>query len=160
MTELQIGDIAPNFKLATQHVGKEIELSTLKGSNVVLYFYPKDNTPGCTLQAKDFKNKKEEFTKLNTIILGVSKDDVESHQKFSDNYCLNFDLLADVTTEVCSAYNVWVQKSMFGRKYMGIQRATYLIDTEGKIAHIWPNAGFLTHANEVLKILNNNSAKS
>ncbi len=151
MSILQIGAVAPDFNLPTQEDKKFIKLSDLRGKNVVLYFYPKDNTPGCTIEAKEFNSLKEEFNKLNTVVFGVSKDDEKSHKNFAEKYCLTFDLLSDVNGEVSTSYGVLVEKSMFGKKYMGLQRATFLIDTEGKILHIWPKAGFMWHAKEVLK---------
>ena len=151
MSILQVGVEAPDFNLPTQDDKKFIKLSDLRGKNVVLYFYPKDNTPGCTIEAKEFNSLKEEFSKLNTVVFGVSKDNEKSHKIFADKYCLTFDLLADVNGEVSTSYGVLVEKSMFGKKYMGLQRATFLIDTEGKILHIWPKAGFMWHAKEVLE---------
>ena len=151
MSNLQVGVAAPDFTLSTQDDKKFIKLSDLRGKNVVLYFYPKDNTPGCTIEAKGFNSLKEEFNKLNTVVFGVSKDDEKSHKIFAEKHCLTFDLLADVNGTVSTSYGVLVEKSMFGKKYMGIQRATFLIDTEGKILHIWPKAGFMWHAKEVLE---------
>jgi thioredoxin-dependent peroxiredoxin len=153
MNKIQVGDLAPDFTAFTQHDEKTVALANLRGKNVVLYFYPKDNTPFCTIEAKRFNELKQEFDKLNTVILGVSKDNVKSHKKFATSYSLEFDLLADVEGEICQKYNVWVEKSMFGKKYMGVQRATYLIDTEGKIVHMWPSVNVNSHAQEVLNIL-------
>ncbi|MCF8462661.1 MAG: thioredoxin-dependent thiol peroxidase [Rickettsiaceae bacterium] len=150
MANLQLEQTAPDFTLPTQHDNKLVKLSDFRGKNVVLYFYPKDNTPGCTIEAKEFNSLKDEFSKLNTVVFGVSKDDTKSHKNFADKCSLNFDLLADVTGDVSLQYGVLVEKSMFGKKYMGLQRATFLIDTDGKIAYIWPKAGFMGHAKEVL----------
>jgi peroxiredoxin Q/BCP len=129
--------------------GKEIKLSDLKGKFVVLYFYPKDDTPGCTIEANDFNNLKPEFEKLNAIIIGVSKDDLNSHDKFKQKHCLQFNLASD-TSYTCEKYGVWGEKSMYGKKYMGINRVTFLIDKDGWIAHIWPKVSVASHAKEVL----------
>ncbi len=149
MDILNIGDKAPGFSMPTTQKGKEIELSDLKGKYVVLYFYPKDDTPGCTIEANDFNNLKSEFEKLNSVIIGISKDDLNSHDKFKQKYCLQFDLATD-TSDTCEKYGVWVEKSMYGKKYMGINRTTFLIDKEGNIVHIWPKVAVSGHAKEVL----------
>ena len=117
---------------------------------MVLYFYPKDDTPGCTLEAIDFNELLSEFSKLNAIVLGISRDDLTSHDKFKGKYNLKFNLGADKEGMVCSSYGVWVEKSMFGKKYMGVNRATFLIDKQGRIAHIWPKVSVEGHAREVL----------
>lgn len=143
------GDKAPSFAMDTND-GEHVTLDSLKGKNVVLYFYPKDDTPGCTIEAKDFRDLYEEFEKANTVIIGVSKDSVKSHEKFKDKYCLPFPLGADEDGKVCEAYGVWVEKSMYGKKYMGIQRATFLIDDKGIIQQIWPKVSVKGHAKEVL----------
>jgi peroxiredoxin Q/BCP len=147
---LQAGDKAPDFTLATQGNGSA-SLSGLKGKNVVLYFYPKDDTPGCTIEAKDFRDLMGEFEKNNTVIIGLSKDSVKSHDKFKEKFCLPFTLASDENGATCEAYGVWVQKSMYGKKYMGIERATFLIDKQGTIAHIWPKVKVEGHAKEVLE---------
>jgi thioredoxin-dependent peroxiredoxin len=149
MKELQIGDKAPAFSIAVAE-GKNIVLSELKGKFVVLYFYPKDNTPGCTVEARGFNVLLSEFTKLNTEVIGVSKDSLKSHDKFKNLFGLNFHLGSDVECDLCKEYGVWVEKSMFGKKYMGINRVSFLIDQTGKIAHIWPKVSVLNHAQEVL----------
>lgn len=146
---LAVGEQAPEFTMKT-HGDKTIRLSDLKGKKVVLYFYPKDDTPGCTVEAKDFSALKPQFDKANTVIVGVSKDSVASHDKFRDKFCLTFDLGAD-DTNVCESYGVWGEKSMYGKKYMGIHRATFLIDEQGIIQAIWPKVKVEGHADEVLK---------
>jgi peroxiredoxin Q/BCP len=136
MTNLSVGDKAPDFKLPADN-GKTINLADFKGKkNVVVYFYPKDDTPGCTIEAKEFRDAADKFAKADTVVLGVSKDSVESHCKFRDKFDLNFNLVSDTGT-MAEDYGVWVEKNMYGRKYMGIQRDTFLIDKTGKIAQIW-----------------------
>lgn len=147
---LKVGDKAPDFSMPTSGNNK-ISLSDLLGKIVVLYFYPKDDTPGCTIEANSFNKLKSEFEKMNTIIVGVSKDDLNSHAKFKEKYCLNFDLASDNNSDTCEKYGVWAQKSMFGKKYMGIERSTFLIDKQGKIAYIWPKVSVTNHAEEVLQ---------
>ena len=149
---LEIGKSAPAFTLASDE--GEISLSDLKGQNVVLYFYPKDDTPGCTIEAQDFTKKVKEFEKKNCVILGISKDSVKSHCNFIEKYKLGFNLLADVDGEVCKKYDVIKEKSMFGKKYMGIDRTTFLIDSFGKISQIWNNVKVNGHVEEVLAALN------
>ena len=149
---LEIGKSAPAFTLASDE--GEISLSDLKGQNVVLYFYPKDDTPGCTIEAQYFTKKVKEFEKKNCVILGISKDSVKSHCNFIEKYKLGFNLLADVDGEVCKKYDVIKEKSMFGKKYMGIDRTTFLIDSFGKISQIWNNVKVNGHVEEVLAALN------
>lgn len=147
--ELAIGDKAPAFTLPVDE-GKKISLSELKGKSVVLYFYPKDDTPGCTLEAKDFRDHLKEFEKAGAVILGASKDPVKSHLKFKEKYCLPFPLLSDEEGSLCEDYGVWVEKSMYGKKYMGVERTTFLIDKNGTIAHIWRKVKVEGHVGEVL----------
>jgi len=149
---LEIGQAAPLFALQSDE-GGEIALDDLKGKNVVLYFYPKDDTPGCTIEAQDFTKKIKEFEKLDCVVLGVSKDDVKSHCKFVEKYDLSFNLLADESAETCDKYGVIKQKSMFGKKYLGIERSTFLIDKVGKISQIWHSVKVNGHVEEVLKAL-------
>lgn len=149
---LSIGDLAPDFTLPTDE-GKIITLSEFLGKKVILYFYPKDATPGCTQEACSFRNNKPEFDKKNTIIIGLSKDSIKSHAKFKEKEALNFVLLSDETGEVCEKYGVWGEKSMYGRKYMGIERSTFLIDEAGKIAKIWRKVSVPGHVEEVLKVV-------
>ena len=124
---LNISDSAPQFSLLSSE-GSAINLANLKGKNVVLYFYPKDDTPGCTIEAQDFNNQLSKFSNLDCIILGISKDTFSSHCKFVNKYSLNFLLLSDEAGEVCQKYQVLAEKSMFGKKYIGIDRSTFLID--------------------------------
>ena len=127
-----------------------ITLSDLRGRIVVLYFYPKDNTPGCIIKANGFNNLKSEFTKMNAVIIEVSKDNLTSYEKFKEKYSLKFDLASDYNLNTCQQYGVWVEKSMFG-KYMAIQRTTFLIDQGGLIAYIWPKVQIVRHAEAVLE---------
>ena len=148
---LEVGKTAPLFSLASDE--GEISLADLKGKNVVLYFYPKDDTPGCTIEAQDFTKKIKEFEKLDCIILGISKDSVKSHCNFINKYNLAFNLLSDVNGEVCEQYGVMKEKSMFGKKYFGIDRSTFLIDKMGKIARVWNAVKVNGHVEEVLEAL-------
>lgn len=145
---LSAGMSAPAFSLPANN-GKTISLASLKGKNVVLYFYPKDDTPGCTVEAKDFRDRIKDFEALNTVILGVSKDSPESHDKFRSKYCLPFDLLSD-NASMCEEYGVWKQKSMYGKIYMGIERTTFLIGKDGQIKQIWNKVKVDGHVEEVL----------
>ncbi|MBN8827804.1 MAG: thioredoxin-dependent thiol peroxidase [Sphingobacteriia bacterium] len=143
---------APEFE-AIDDEGNTVSLSKFKGKKLVLYFYPKDNTPGCTTEAQDFRDLNEEIVKLNTLILGVSKDSTKSHQGFKQKYCLPFSLLTDSTGKMCEDYGVWVEKSMYGKKYMGIERTTFLIDENGIIKKIWNKVSVTNHAKEVLNTI-------
>lgn len=145
-----IGEPAPSFALATDTHG-QISLKELAGKNVVLYFYPKDDTPGCTQEAKDFRELYEQFKKSDTAIIGVSKDSIKSHEKFREKFCLPFPLGTDADGTVCDAYGVWVEKSMYGKKYMGIERATFLIDKKGTLRQTWRKVKVEGHAQEVLE---------
>jgi peroxiredoxin len=146
---LKVGDLAPQFSWLDEN-GKSINLSDISGKRVVLYFYPKDNTPGCTIESKAFADKRDDFMRKGAYIVGVSKDSVASHKKFTDSCGLNFPLISDTDGELCQSYGTWVEKSMFGKKYMGIARTTFLIDPNGKIEKIWPDVSVLGHAQEVL----------
>ncbi|MFK7973726.1 MAG: peroxiredoxin [Rickettsiaceae bacterium] len=152
MTNLSIGDIAPKFSTIISK-NKVLNSSDLAEKYIVLYFYPRDNTPGCTMESKDFNSLYSEFQSLGAEIIGVSKDTVESHENFKNKYELKFPLGSDNEGELCEQYGVWVQKSMFGKKYMGIKRTTFLIAPQGKIAYIWPSVSVLGHASKVLKQL-------
>ncbi len=148
---LDAGDTAPAFDMPADN-GSNVKLADFAGKkNVVLYFYPRDDTPGCTLEAKDFRDMVKDFAFEDTIIIGVSKDDIKSHCKFRDKFELSFALASDKESDVCERYGTWVEKSMYGKKYMGIQRATYLIDMDGKIAQVWPKVSVTGHAKEVLE---------
>ena len=146
------GKKAPDFKLTDQNE-KTISLSDYKGKNVILYFYPKDDTSGCTKEACSFRDDFPKFKKVDAVILGVSPDSVESHKKFAKKYNLNFSLLADEDKEVIKKYDVWKEKSMYGRKYMGVERTTYIIDPEGKIKKIFRKVKVDEHNIEVMEAL-------
>ena len=147
---LQDGDKAPGVELPTDG-GEAISLSRLKGKAAVLYFYPKDDTSGCTAEAKDFSKLMPDFRKAGVEVIGVSPDSVESHQKFRKKYDLSVRLAADPDKAVATAYGVWVEKSMYGRKYMGVERSTFLIDKTGRIARSWRKVKVPGHAAEVLE---------
>lgn len=151
MTEkIVVGSTAPDFTLSTDG-GGSIALSKLRGRKVVLYFYPKDDTSGCTMEAKDFNALATDFAKAGTDIVGVSPDTTASHDKFKKKYGLCFPLAADPDKAMLDAYGVWVEKSMYGRKYMGVERTTVLVDAQGRIAHVWNKVKVPGHAAEVLK---------
>ncbi|GMW02576.1 MAG: peroxiredoxin [Candidatus Hydrogenedentota bacterium] len=143
------GEKAPAFSLASSN-GQKISLASLKGNPIVLYFYPKDDTPGCTVEAKAFQSKLKEFSRLGVTVLGVSPDSLESHCKFVDKFGLAFQLLSDPDHAVAEKYGVWVEKNMYGKKYWGVQRSTFLIDANGRLAKIWPKVKPEGHAEEVL----------
>jgi thioredoxin-dependent peroxiredoxin len=146
---LKVGDPAPDFTLPGDG-GTQISLSELKGKSVVLYFYPKDDTTGCTAEALAFAKEAPSFRKLGAAIVGVSKDSVRSHDKFKAKYALNLSLASDEDTATAQAYGVWIEKSMYGRSYMGMERATFLIDGAGHIRKIWRKVKVPGHAAEVL----------
>ncbi|BAQ16121.1 thioredoxin-dependent thiol peroxidase [Methyloceanibacter caenitepidi] len=147
---LEVGDKAPNFNLPTDG-GGNISLKDLKGETVILYFYPKDDTPGCTKEACGFRDALPDFSKAKAKVIGVSKDPVKKHDKFKDKYDLTFPLASDEDGAVCEDYGAWVEKSMYGRKYMGIDRSTFLIDGKGVIRGIWRKVKVPGHVDEVLK---------
>ena len=147
---VNIGDKAPDFDLPT-YSDTHLSLKDLKGKNVVLYFYPKDMTPGCTTEAQDFRDLADAFAKTNTVIVGASKDSPARHEKFKAKHELNFDLLADEDGCLCQAYGVWQLKKFMGREFMGIVRTTFLIDSSGVIREIWPKVKVKAHAEAVLK---------
>lgn len=146
---IEAGATAPNFELPSDS-GKAISLSKLKGKKIVVYFYPKDNTSGCTKQAQDFSRLAGDFKKAGTEVIGISPDSTASHAKFRDKHDLTVQLAADEDRKTANAYEVWVEKSLYGRKYMGIERSTFLIDGKGKIAKIWRKVKVPGHAEEVL----------
>ena len=146
---LQAGDVAPTFKLPGAG-GESLSLAGFKGKKLVLYFYPKDDTSGCTKEAIEFNALKSDFAKADTVVVGMSPDSVKSHDKFREKYGLTFPLAADEDKETLSAYGVWIEKSMYGRKYMGVDRSTFLIDARGRIARIWRKVKVPGHAEEVL----------
>jgi thioredoxin-dependent peroxiredoxin len=143
---------APDFTLPSDE-GVDVTLSDLRGKKVVLYFYPKDDTPGCTIQACDFRDAAPSFEGVDAAVLGVSADSVESHERFRAKYDLNFPLLADEEHEVAEAYGVWKEKSMYGRKFMGIERSTFLIDEDGKVERIWRRVKPKGHAEMLAELL-------
>lgn len=147
---LKEGDKAPAFTSKNQN-GETVKLSDLKGKRVVLYFYPKDDTPGCTKEACSFRDADDVFNSKGIKVLGVSTDDEKSHQKFISKFQLPFDLLADTDKDIVESYGVWGEKSMYGKKYMGTNRKTFLIDENGKIAKIFDKVNVAEHADEVLK---------
>lgn len=146
---LKVGDKIPSFKGETSDGA--ISSKDMTGNNAVLYFYPKDDTPGCTVEACAFRDNHPKFKKMNAVVYGVSKDDLKAHAKFTEKYDLPFTLISDTDGSICEKFDTWVEKSMYGRKYMGIERATYLIDKTGIIRHIWRNVKANGHAEEVLE---------
>lgn len=150
---LKIGDKAPDFSLPATG-SKDISLKNLKDNVVVLYFYPKDDTPGCTQESCDFRDNMKRLTKAGVVIIGASKDDIKSHEKFRKKYDLPFDLVSDEEGVLCAAYGVWTEKSMYGKKYMGIERSTFLIDGKGIIRAIWRKVKVGGHVDEVLAAIN------
>lgn len=147
-----VNKIAPDFELPDQ-TGKMHKLSDYRGQYVLLYFYPKDSTPGCTIEAHQFKNNIPKFKKLNTVVLGISKDSVKSHVKFAENHDLNFPILSDEGLDVVKKYGVLVEKSMFGKKYMGVSRDSFLIGLDGKVIEHFKKVKPFSHSEEVLKLL-------
>ena len=150
--ELKIGQKAPDFNVMNNK-GENVKLSDFKGKKVVLYFYPKDDTPGCTTEACAFRDGIDQIKKRGAVVLGVSADSVDSHKKFIDKFDLNFPLLADTDKKMVEAYGTWKEKSMYGKKYMGIERTTFIIDEQGKISHIFPKVKVNEHYAEVLEAL-------
>ncbi|MBC7769766.1 MAG: thioredoxin-dependent thiol peroxidase [Phycisphaerales bacterium] len=148
--ELKLGDPAPQFDLPTAGGGR-VSLGSLKGKRVILYFYPKDDTPGCTKEALNFTEKAKEFTAARVTVIGVSRDTVAKHEKFAAKHGLNVTLAADTEGLACEAYGVWVEKTLYGRSYMGVERATFLIDVKGRIERVWRNVRVPGHVQEVLE---------
>jgi peroxiredoxin Q/BCP len=142
-------DTPPDFTLPRDG-GGTVTLSTLRPGKVVLYFYPKDDTPGCTLEAQDFNARLADFAAVGATVIGISKDSVKSHDKFCKKHGLGIVLASDETGTTCEDYGVWQEKSMYGKTYMGIQRATFLIDGDGRVAQVWPKVSVKGHADEVL----------
>jgi peroxiredoxin Q/BCP len=152
MPNLQEGDQAPEISLDTDS-GEHFELSSLKGKHVVLYFYPKADTPGCTKESCEFRDTSPRLTLANTVIVGVSPDTTAAQAKFKQKFDLPFSLLADVEHKAAETYGVWKEKSMYGKKYMGVDRTTFVLDTQGKIKKIFPKVKVEGHAEEVLAAL-------
>jgi peroxiredoxin Q/BCP len=155
---LKEGQRAPDFKLKNDK-NEDVKLADFKGQHVVLYFYPKDDTSGCTAEACGFRDLQSEFKKLNAVILGVSPDSVASHQKFKSKYNLPFPLLSDESKETLQKYDVWKEKSMYGKKYMGVERTTFIIDNEGVIRKIFPKVKVPQHPEAVLEVVKALNAK-
>ena len=147
---IEQSDTAPDFTLPRDG-GGEVSLSALKGGPVVLYFYPRDDTPGCTTEGKDFTALLPDFTAAGATVIGVSKDSVAKHDKFAAKHDLGIILASDAEGDVCERYGTWVEKNMYGKKSMGIQRATFLIDADGRVARVWPKVKVAGHAAEVLE---------
>jgi len=155
---LKPGDPAPPFDMPTAGGGR-VSLASLKGKRVVLYFYPKDDTPGCTQEALSFTEKAKAFAAAKTAVVGVSRDSVVKHDKFAAKHGLELTLASDEDGRVTEAYGVWGEKTLYGRKFMGIERATFLIDSKGRIEHVWRKVRVPGHVEEVLKLVKAQSAK-
>lgn len=149
---IEIGNKAPNFKLASSN-GETISLNSFKDKNILIYFYPKDATPGCTKQAIGFTEHADEFEKRNTIVLGISPDSLASHEKFIKKHNLNVILLADEEKQAIESYGVWKEKKMYGRTFMGVERSTFLVDRTGTVKAIWRKVKVAKHIQEVLEEL-------
>jgi thioredoxin-dependent peroxiredoxin len=149
---LGVGDKLPAVTLVDDR-GEQVKTTDLLGGHLILYFYPKDDTPGCTSEASQFRDLYKQFQKKNARIVGVSRDSVESHQKFKKKYAIPFELLADTESKLCDAFGVIVEKTMYGKKRLGIQRSTFSIDAQGKIVNVWPRVSVDEHAEEVLSSL-------
>ncbi len=150
--KINTGDKAPEFT-AELDGGKRLSLNEFRGKWLVLYFYPKDDTSGCTKEACSFRDNMERITSLEAGVIGVSPDSAKSHDKFREKYSLNFHLVSDTDKTICSDYGVWVEKSMYGKKYMGVERTTFLIGPEGHIKHIFPKVKVEGHVDEVIELL-------
>jgi thioredoxin-dependent peroxiredoxin len=149
---LKVGDKAPDFKLKADN-GETLSLKNYKGKKVVLYFYPKDMTSGCTVEACDFRDNIKKIEKKNAVVIGVSADDTKSHVKFKEKHDLPFTLLSDESKKMLGDYGVWREKNMYGKKYMGIVRTTFVIDEQGKIEKVWEKVSVTGHVDEVLESL-------
>lgn len=149
---IKIGNAFPNLSVATTKE-EALKLRSLKGSNVVIYFYPKDNTPGCTTEGQNFRDSYDDFQKLNTEIFGVSRESIRSHQNFINKHDFPFDLISDPDEELCNAFDVIKEKNMYGRKYMGIERSTFIFDAKGKLRHEIRKVKVKGHVDEVLALV-------
>ncbi len=156
--EPKVGDRAPNFRLPSTR-GKDVTLKEFKGKDVILYFYPKDDTPGCTAEACSFRDHESDITKIGAVVLGVSADSLESHDKFKGKYNLNFPLLSDATSDVVKMYGVWKEKNLYGRRTWGVARTTFWIGPDQRIRKIWKKVDTARHAEEILAELNAAHAK-
>ncbi len=160
MSDTQVEELQPAPDFILPAVGSDtvvkngqVQLSTLRGHTIVLYFYPKDDTPGCTAEACSFRDADHEMQKRGVVVLGISADDIPSHQKFADKYGLSFPLLADTDTTVSQLYGVWKEKNYAGKTYMGVNRETFLIDKDGIVRKVWPKVKAAEHAQEVLEAI-------
>ncbi len=154
MTTL-IGQLAPDLALPASN-GQTVQLADFRGKNIVLYFYPKDMTPGCTTEACDFRDRHQDFSGLNTVIVGVSPDPIIKHEKFIEKHGLPFLLLADEQNELAKAFDVWKLKKNFGKEYMGIERSTFILDSEGKVVKEWRKVKVKGHTDEVFQFIQEN----
>src|SRR5436190_19270693 len=150
--EPRVGDKAPDFRLPSTR-GKDITLKEFKGKEVILYFYPKDDTPGCTAEACSFRDHESDIAKEHAVVLGISIDSLESHEKFKEKHDLNFPLLSDQTADVAKMYGVWKEKNLYGRKTWGVARTTFWIGSDGRIKKIWKKVDTAKHAEEVLSAM-------
>lgn len=150
---LKVGDVAPDKIVITAEDGSAVSLAMFRGKYIVLYFYPKNNTPGCTKEACSFRDANEELRSLGAEVIGVSKDTVKSHQKFRELHHLNFRLWSDPEHQLIEAFGAWQEKSFMGKKFMGIVRSTFIIDPHGNIAHVWESVNPLNHSQEVLEVM-------
>ena len=157
--ELKPGDPAPKFDLPAAGAGR-VSLAELKGKHVVVYFYPKDDTPGCTTEALNFTEKAKAFASANTVVVGVSRDSPAKHDKFAAKHGLKLLLVSDEDGKVCEAYGVWVEKTLYGRVYWGVERATFLVDPKGVIARVWRKVRVPGHVDEVLKEVKTRAGKA
>ena len=156
--EPKIGDVAPNFRLPSTR-GKAVTLKEFKGKDVILYFYPKDNTPGCTAEACSFRDHESDLSKAGAVVLGVSTDSLESHQKFLEKHELNFPLLSDETADIAKMYGVWKEKNMYGRRTWGVARTTFWIGADGRIRKIYKKVDTAKHAEDILADMKEARAK-
>ena len=156
--EPKVGDVAPDFRLPSTR-GKDVTLREFKGQDVVLYFYPRDDTPGCTTEACSFRDHESDIAKAHATVLGVSTDSLESHEKFRSKHNLNFPLLADATADVAKMYGVWKEKNLYGRRTWGVARTTYWIGPDGRVRKVYKKVDPAKHAEEVLADLNAAHAK-
>ena len=147
--EPKVGDLAPNFRLPSTR-GKEVTLKEFRGKDVILYFYPKDDTPGCTAEACSFRDHESDLTKHGAVVLGVSTDSLESHEKFRDKHDLNFPLLSDPTADIAKMFGVWKEKNMYGRRTWGVARTTFWIGADGKVRKIYKKVDTAKHAEDIL----------